>query len=197
MQAAPSPRPSVGPCSASGPLCGRQRPPAQPCEAAPGADVLRSSRGPPCSYPCMRGRRRAACGRQRGRQRGARPQVSAGRPIPVLAQHTFPGNVILSARATSGLAPPSLPDAELERLCLAHLAGAPPPRGRSPLARARGACRGARCAMSSAQAPPECCGTARRNWVQSHSQPAVGTPAVFRSHRQTCSACEEHSPGCT
>jgi len=66
--------------------------------------------------------------------------VSAGRPIPVLAQHTFPGNVILSARATSGLAPPSLPDAELEKLCLAHLAGAPPPRGRSPLARARGSC---------------------------------------------------------
>ncbi|KAK9809260.1 hypothetical protein WJX72_012293 [[Myrmecia] bisecta] len=51
-------------------------------------------------------------------------QASAGRPIPVLAQHTFPGNVILSSRAVSGLSPPSLPDAELERLCLAHLASA-------------------------------------------------------------------------
>lgn len=53
-----------------------------------------------------------------------RSQVSAGRPIPILAQHTFPGNVILSSRATSGLAPPSLPDPELEKMCLAHLAGA-------------------------------------------------------------------------
>ena len=53
-----------------------------------------------------------------------RSQVSAGRPIPILAQHTFPGNVILSPRATSGLAPPSLPDSELEKMCLAHLAGA-------------------------------------------------------------------------
>lgn len=51
--------------------------------------------------------------------------MSAGRPIPVLAQHTFPGNVILASRATSGLAPPSLPDPELEKLCLAHLAGVP------------------------------------------------------------------------
>lgn len=53
-----------------------------------------------------------------------RSQVSAGRPIPILAQHTFPGNVILSSRATSGLAPPSLPDPELDKMCLAHLAGA-------------------------------------------------------------------------
>ncbi|KAK9822709.1 hypothetical protein WJX81_005943 [Elliptochloris bilobata] len=51
-------------------------------------------------------------------------QVSAGRPIPVLAQHTFPGNVILASRATSGLAPPSLHDPELEKMCLAHLAAA-------------------------------------------------------------------------
>ncbi|KAK9915634.1 hypothetical protein WJX75_001835 [Coccomyxa subellipsoidea] len=51
-------------------------------------------------------------------------QVSAGRPIPVLPQHTFPGNVVLSSRATSGLSPPVLPDAELERLCLGHMAAA-------------------------------------------------------------------------
>jgi len=51
-------------------------------------------------------------------------QVSAGRPIPVLPQHTFPGNVILSSRATSGLSPPVLPDAELEKLSLGHLSAA-------------------------------------------------------------------------
>ena len=51
-------------------------------------------------------------------------QVSAGRPIPVLPQHTFPGNVVLSSRAASGLSPPVPPDAELERLCVAHLAAA-------------------------------------------------------------------------
>jgi hypothetical protein len=51
-------------------------------------------------------------------------QVSAGRPIPVLPQHTFPGNVVLSSRAISGLSPPVLPDAELEKLCLGHLAAA-------------------------------------------------------------------------
>lgn len=48
-------------------------------------------------------------------------QVCAGRPIPVLPQHTFPGNVILSSRATSGLSPPVLHDPELEKLCLGHL----------------------------------------------------------------------------
>ncbi len=51
-------------------------------------------------------------------------QVSAGRPIPVLPQHTFPGNVVLSSRATSGLSPPVLPDAEQEKLCLGHMAAA-------------------------------------------------------------------------
>lgn len=51
-------------------------------------------------------------------------QVSAGRPIPVLPQHTFPGNVVLSSRATSGLSPPVLPDLNLERLVLGHLAAA-------------------------------------------------------------------------
>lgn len=52
------------------------------------------------------------------------PQVSAGRPIPVLPQHTFPGNVVLSSRATSGLSPPVLPDPNLEKLVLGHLAAA-------------------------------------------------------------------------
>ena len=42
----------------------------------------------------------------------------------MLPQHTFPGNVVLSSRATSGLSPPVLPDAELERLCLGHMAAA-------------------------------------------------------------------------
>lgn len=51
-------------------------------------------------------------------------QVSAGRPIPVLPQHTFPGNVVLSSRATSGLSPPVLPDPNLEKLVLGHLAAA-------------------------------------------------------------------------
>lgn len=51
-------------------------------------------------------------------------QACAGRPIPVLPQHTFPGNVILSSRATSGLSPPVQPDPELEKLCLAHITNA-------------------------------------------------------------------------
>lgn len=42
----------------------------------------------------------------------------------MLPQHTFPGNVVLSSRATSGLSPPVLPDAELEKLCLGHMASA-------------------------------------------------------------------------
>ena len=42
----------------------------------------------------------------------------------MLPQHTFPGNVILSSRATSGLSPPVLPDAELEKLSLGYLAAA-------------------------------------------------------------------------
>lgn len=54
----------------------------------------------------------------------ANTQVSAGRPIPVLPQHTFPGNVVLSSRATSGLSPPVLSDTELEKLCLGHMAAA-------------------------------------------------------------------------
>ena len=51
-------------------------------------------------------------------------QTCAGRPIPVLPQHTFPGNVILSTRATSGLSPPVDLDPELEKLCLAHITAA-------------------------------------------------------------------------
>ena len=46
------------------------------------------------------------------------------RPIPVLPQHTFPGNVILSSRATSGLSPPVVPDLELEKLCVGHITAA-------------------------------------------------------------------------
>ena len=42
----------------------------------------------------------------------------------MLPQHTFPGNVILSSRATSGLSPPVLPDVELEKLSLGYLAAA-------------------------------------------------------------------------
>lgn len=42
----------------------------------------------------------------------------------MLPQHTFPGNVILSSRATSGLSPPVIPDPELEKLCTAHLTAA-------------------------------------------------------------------------
>ncbi len=42
----------------------------------------------------------------------------------MLPQHTFPGNVVLSSRATSGLSPPVLPDLNLERLVLGHLAAA-------------------------------------------------------------------------
>lgn len=51
-------------------------------------------------------------------------QISAGRPIPVLPQHTFPGNVILSSTATSGLSPPVVLDPELEKLSLGHLTAA-------------------------------------------------------------------------
>ena len=51
-------------------------------------------------------------------------QACAARPIPVLPQHTFPGNVILSSRATSGLSPPVHPDPELEKLSLAHITAA-------------------------------------------------------------------------
>lgn len=51
-------------------------------------------------------------------------QACAARPIPVLPQHTFPGNVILSSRATSGLSPPVNPDPELEKLSLAHITAA-------------------------------------------------------------------------
>ena len=66
-----------------------------------------------CYFGCLKLLRQHACA-----------QVSAGRPIPVLPQHTFPGSVVLSGRATSGLSPPVHPDAELERLCLGHLAAA-------------------------------------------------------------------------
>ena len=48
-------------------------------------------------------------------------QTCAGRPIPVLPQHTFPGNVILSSRATSGLSPLVNSDPELERLSIIHI----------------------------------------------------------------------------
>lgn len=39
----------------------------------------------------------------------------------MLPQHTFPGNVILSSRATSGLSPPVNADPELEKLSLTHI----------------------------------------------------------------------------
>ena len=58
---------------------------------------------------------------------GSCMQAAAGRCIPVLAQHTYPGNVILSAgtgAGSVGLAPPATGDRELERLCLGHLTAA-------------------------------------------------------------------------
>lgn len=42
----------------------------------------------------------------------------------MLPQHTFPGNVILSSRASSGLSPPVQHDPELEKLCVGHITAA-------------------------------------------------------------------------
>ena len=50
--------------------------------------------------------------------------MSSGRAIPVLPQHTAPGDVILSSKASSGLSPPVHWDPELEKLSLAHLGAA-------------------------------------------------------------------------
>ncbi len=51
-------------------------------------------------------------------------QISSGRAIPVLPHHTYPGNVILSSKASSGLSPPVHWDPEIEKLSLAHLGAA-------------------------------------------------------------------------
>lgn len=51
-------------------------------------------------------------------------QVSAARAIPVLPNHTAPGDVILSSKASSGLTAPMHWDPELEKLSLAHLGAA-------------------------------------------------------------------------
>ena len=51
-------------------------------------------------------------------------QGSAARAIPVLPNHTAPGNVILSNKASSGLTAPVHWDSELEKLSLAHLGAA-------------------------------------------------------------------------
>lgn len=51
-------------------------------------------------------------------------QGVAGRCIPVLPQHTFPGDVVISGRYAVGLAPPAVGDPELDKLCLGHLTAA-------------------------------------------------------------------------
>lgn len=51
-------------------------------------------------------------------------QTSAARAVPVLPNHTAPGNVILSSKASSGLSCPVHWDSELEKLSLAHLGAA-------------------------------------------------------------------------
>lgn len=51
-------------------------------------------------------------------------QVAAARAIPVLPNHTAPGDVILSSKASSGLTAPVQWDPEVEKLSLAHLGAA-------------------------------------------------------------------------
>ena len=54
-------------------------------------------------------------------------QAVAGRSIPILAQQTFSGSVILGASSEGSLdraAAPAVGDRELERLCLGHLTAA-------------------------------------------------------------------------
>ena len=49
-------------------------------------------------------------------------QDAAGRPIPVLPQRSNPGLSIIANGAVAAFTPPAQADAEVEKLCLAHLA---------------------------------------------------------------------------